>query len=74
MRQGAATADQQAGPSGQNGSIGGSVDLTFQEAIVQLQEYWTSVGCTLWQPHNTEANTLHREHKHWQDQIFVLIP
>ncbi len=37
----------------QNGSR--SADLTFQEAIVQLQEFWTSVGCTLWQPHNTEV-------------------
>ena len=33
--------------------------LTFQEAIVQLQKYWSSVGCTLWQPHNSEVNALY---------------
>ena len=44
---------QQHTPESQNGSK--STTLTFQEAIVQLQEYWTSVGCTLWQPHNSEV-------------------
>ena len=28
---------------------------TFQEAISRLQEYWASVGCALWLPHNTEV-------------------
>lgn len=28
---------------------------TFQEAISRLQEYWASVGCTVWLPHNTEV-------------------
>jgi len=32
--------------------------LTFQEAVVQLQNYWSSVGCTLWQPHNSEVTPL----------------
>ena len=30
---------------------------TFQEAIARLQEYWASVGCALWLPHNTEVST-----------------
>ena len=29
--------------------------LTYQEAISKLQEYWSSVGCVVWLPHNTEA-------------------
>lgn len=29
--------------------------LTFQDAISKLQEYWSSVGCALWLPHNTEV-------------------
>lgn len=29
--------------------------LTFQDAISRLQEYWSSVGCALWLPHNTEV-------------------
>lgn len=28
---------------------------TFQEAIAKLQSYWSSVGCTVWLPHNTEV-------------------
>ncbi|GIL97072.1 hypothetical protein Vretimale_2680 [Volvox reticuliferus] len=28
---------------------------TFQEAIAKLQEYWASVGCAIWLPHNTEV-------------------
>mmetsp|Transcript_20995 Transcript_20995/g.46001 ORF Transcript_20995/g.46001 Transcript_20995/m.46001 type:complete len:1090 (-) Transcript_20995:488-3757(-) len=28
---------------------------TFQEAIAKLQEYWASVGCVVWLPHNTEV-------------------
>lgn len=29
---------------------------TFQEAIARLQEYWASVGCAVWLPHNTEVS------------------
>jgi len=29
--------------------------LTFQDAIARLQEYWASVGCAMWLPHNTEV-------------------
>jgi len=29
--------------------------LTFQDAISRLQQYWASVGCALWLPHNTEV-------------------
>eukprot|EP00210_Caulerpa_lentillifera_P001195 g1151.t1 len=29
--------------------------LTFQEAISRLQQYWSSVGCTIYLPHNTEV-------------------
>lgn len=28
---------------------------TFQEAVQRLQDYWASVGCAVWLPHNTEA-------------------
>lgn len=28
---------------------------TFQEAISKLQQYWASVGCAIWLPHNTEV-------------------
>ena len=28
---------------------------SFQEAIARLQEYWASVGCAIWLPHNTEV-------------------
>jgi len=28
---------------------------TFQEAITRLQQYWASVGCAMWLPHNTEV-------------------
>ena len=34
---------------------GDSATLTFQDAISKLQEYWASVGCALWLPHNTEV-------------------
>lgn len=29
---------------------------SFQEAITKLQEYWASVGCAIWLPHNTEVS------------------
>ncbi len=29
--------------------------LTFQDAIAKLQDYWASVGCAVWLPHNTEV-------------------
>mmetsp|Transcript_3453 Transcript_3453/g.7887 ORF Transcript_3453/g.7887 Transcript_3453/m.7887 type:complete len:1097 (-) Transcript_3453:1061-4351(-) len=29
--------------------------LTFQEAITRLQLYWSSRGCAIWLPHNTEV-------------------
>ena len=28
---------------------------TFQQAICKLQDYWASVGCAMWLPHNTEV-------------------
>lgn len=28
---------------------------TFQQAITKLQEYWASVGCAIYLPHNTEV-------------------
>ena len=34
-----------------------SGSLTFQEAIARLQEYWSSLGCAIWQPHNTEVRS-----------------
>lgn len=39
----------------QGGSAVESASVTFQDAVVRLQEYWSSVGCTLWQPHNAEV-------------------
>lgn len=36
-------------------SSGDTATLTFQDAISKLQEYWASVGCALWLPHNTEV-------------------
>jgi hypothetical protein len=35
---------------------------TFQEAIARLQEYWASVGCAVWLPHNTEVLRWRRPH------------
>ncbi len=29
--------------------------LSFQQIILKLQEYWTSRGCSLWQPYNTQV-------------------
>ena len=29
---------------------------SFQEAIAKLQEYWASIGCAIWLPHNTEVS------------------
>jgi glycyl-tRNA synthetase len=40
-------------PASSNGN--GSVAPSFQEAIKRLQDYWASVGCIVWQPHNTEV-------------------
>jgi glycyl-tRNA synthetase len=34
---------------------GASVGPTFQDAILRLQQYWSSQGCALWLPHNTEV-------------------
>jgi hypothetical protein len=30
---------------------------TFQAAIARLQDYWASVGCAVYLPHNTEVPT-----------------
>lgn len=30
---------------------------TFQEAIFRLQQFWSSRGCVVWLPHNTEVRT-----------------
>ena len=30
--------------------------LSFQDAIIRLQQYWASVGCAVWLPHNTEVS------------------
>jgi glycyl-tRNA synthetase len=35
--------------------IAGTTPLTFQDAILRLQEYWAERGCVLWHPHNTEV-------------------
>lgn len=29
--------------------------ISFQEAISKLEHYWSSVGCAVWLPHNTEV-------------------
>lgn len=41
--------------AGASSSSGDSATLTFQDAISKLQEYWASVGCAMWLPHNTEV-------------------
>lgn len=40
-------------PQQRNGGLPGAP--TFQEAISRLQDYWASVGCAVWLPHNTEV-------------------
>lgn len=35
-----------------------AVGPTFQEAVQRLQEYWASVGCAVWLPHNTEVSAI----------------
>ena len=35
--------------------VGASTGPTFQDAILRLQQYWSSQGCALWLPHNTEV-------------------
>ena len=42
-------------PSGGAGSVPNPAAPTFQDAISRLQQYWASVGCALWLPHNTEV-------------------
>ncbi|HET7378227.1 MAG TPA: glycine--tRNA ligase subunit alpha, partial [Anaerolineae bacterium] len=32
-----------------------SQPLSFQQIILKLQDYWTSRGCSLWQPYNTQV-------------------
>ena len=32
-----------------------SDQLTFQDMILRLQDYWAKTGCLLWQPYNTEV-------------------
>merc|ERR1719183_1407645 len=41
--------------AGSSSAGGESGTLTFQDAISKLQEYWASVGCAMWLPHNTEV-------------------
>ena len=38
-----------------NGKASSTTAPSFQEAIKRLQEYWASVGCIVWLPHNTEV-------------------
>ena len=60
----APTSESEVVPSSVSGSAGATSKasgtnatsmLTFQDAISKLQEYWASVGCALWLPHNTEV-------------------
>jgi len=32
-----------------------SQGLSFQDAVLRLQEYWAAQGCLIWQPHNQEV-------------------
>lgn len=34
---------------------GNATAPTFQDAIRKLQDYWASVGCVVWMPHNSEV-------------------
>lgn len=36
-------------------NTGGNTAPTFQEAVRRLQDYWASIGCIVWLPHNTEV-------------------
>eukprot|EP00879_Flechtneria_rotunda_P020818 GHRR01021915.1.p1 GENE.GHRR01021915.1~~GHRR01021915.1.p1 ORF type:complete len:394 (+),score=157.66 GHRR01021915.1:133-1314(+) len=51
------TPDVQVAGVNSNGTSSGSNSAapTFQEAIKRLQNYWASVGCLVWLPHNTEV-------------------
>lgn len=51
----AAAPQQQAASSSSNGNGSISTAPSFQEAIKRLQDYWASVGCIVWLPHNTEV-------------------
>ena len=48
----ATAADASASPKAPTGPAGAP---TFQDAILRLQQYWSSRGCALWLPHNTEV-------------------
>jgi hypothetical protein len=51
----ASQAQQASSSSGAPSSSGPTTAPTFQEAIRRLQDYWASVGCVVWLPHNTEV-------------------
>lgn len=54
----AATAVADAAPAVEpqlQGSNGTGTGPTFQQAVAKLQDYWASVGCLVWLPHNTEV-------------------
>jgi hypothetical protein len=46
---------QQQVESCSNGKGSNTTAPSFQEAIKRLQDYWASVGCIVWLPHNTEV-------------------
>ena len=48
----ASTANEQRNVSGPRGNPEAP---TFQDAILRLQNYWSSQGCAIWLPHNTEV-------------------
>ena len=50
------------------------VKLTFQDAIAKLQEYWASVGCAVWLPHNTEVRLAIAHHQCHAHPVCRLAP
>lgn len=58
IRASAAAVEPSSAPSMSSNSSSGPTNPnapSFQEAIARLQEYWASVGCAVWLPHNTEV-------------------
>ncbi|GBF89751.1 hypothetical protein Rsub_02921 [Raphidocelis subcapitata] len=51
----APAADGKAAGNGAAAAAGAAEAPTFQDAIRRLQDYWASLGCVVWMPHNTEV-------------------
>ena len=55
-------------------SAGSTSVPTFQEAIARLQDYWASVGCAVWLPHNTEVRQMGKmEVQRWHCNLVIAV-